>query len=101
MTHLSQGHLPEGGRDKKMGKKHDERKNDRKTTAPAHELVCGGDISACRFSYTEAKMSTIGSIYVRSKKPLDNRSKMLQVRTEPQADSVGEHNASTNLSGIQ
>lgn len=54
-----------------------------------------------RFSYTEAKMSTIGSIYVRSKKPSDNRSRMLQVRTEPQADSAGEHNASMSRSRIQ
>lgn len=59
MTHLSQGRPPEGG--KRGTRKYAERRNGIKTTAAE---VQGGDVSPCRFSYTEVKMNTIGTIYV-------------------------------------
>lgn len=105
MTHLSQDHLPRGGEgvETHTHKKKTWWKKKWQRDHSTHKWIGsrGRNLTLQIRLHQGGKMSTIGSIYVRSNEPPYNGSKGLQVHAEPRAESVGEHNASMSPSRIQ
>lgn len=83
MTHLSQGHLPEGGQRQKKKKK-------QKTWQMNRFMGRRYLTLQIQLHRVKNEHNRLNIHEIKKKKPSRKRSRMRQVRTEPRADSVGE-----------